>query len=223
MTYTLGDVDWKRFNDKYGFGDMLKDLDQSLTEVDDSFGDQAREFLTQSDPDAVAELLFAEAEPIDLLLYDTNADSVSDEAREVIRDMRDDSGVFYYQGTIKRYEERLAELGVEPIGKATTRLLFTKSVRAYYDVRFDGEVVTCETVVCANGGPASYNDDMLTAVDIDPDAEVDWEPEIIPDHYGVDAVLPVRALSDAEGRTTTYTRTVRVEDAIAAGCGASND
>ena len=223
MTYTLGDVDWQRFNDKYGFGDMLKYLDQSLTEVDDSFGDQAREFLTQSDPDAVDELLFAEAEQIDLLLYDASADGVSDEAREVIRDMRDDSSIFYYQNTIKRYEERLSELGVEPVGKATTRLLFTKSVRAYYDVRFDGETVTCKTVVCANSGPDSYNDDMLTAVDIDPDAEIDWEHEVIPNHYGVDAVLPVRALSDKEGHTTTYTRAVRVEDAIAAGCGASND
>lgn len=222
MVYKLGDVDWDKFGDKYRFGSVLEFLDPSLTEVDSSFGEQAQELVFDYSQEEFEELLFAQAEPIVFYLYDISQSDVSEEAKRVIQEMREDVDIFYDQSTIMRYMTLLDELGVEPVGKERTRLLFTKSVDVHYDIEFDGEVVTCTSVVCANTGPDSYNDDLLTAVDINPDVELNFEPEFLPDYYGVDAVLPIRALSESEGRTATNKRTVRVEDAIAAGCGATD-
>lgn len=224
MVYKLGDVDWDKFADKYQFGRSLDDLDQSLTEYDGESDTSAREDVLDYSRETLNEVIFAQADPVSFLLYDTRRVGYSEEAYELIEKLRCDSNIYLNQSVIDDYRVRLEALGVRPSAVDIARLLYVSNPIAYNTLVFDGESVTCRTYATADGGRSNGRSAVTIAVDIDPHGAVDENPESVVDHFGADAVLPIRLVeSEPHPPQVITTQRVRIEDAIEAGCGASND
>lgn len=224
MVYKLGDVDWDKFADKYQFGRPLGDLDQSLTEYDGENDTNAREDILDYSREELNEVIFTQADPVSFLLYDTRRVGYSEEAYEVIEKLRCDGNIYLNQSVIDDYRVRLEALGVRPSAVDIARLLYVSNPIAYNALVFDGEAVTCRTYATADDERSSGRNAVTIAVDIDPRGAVDENPESVVDHFGADAVLPIRLVeNEPHPPQVITTQRVRIEDAIETGCGASND
>lgn len=141
MTYTLGDVDWKRLDREYGFSDMeagtpFENFDPTLTYAE-WFDTITDEIVWITELIDLAEL----EEEYTVAVFDPPED-MSEEAQKICESI--------HWNDAQNDVNRLSDLGIEPIARVKVSFLYESGLTFKSYVVFDGEEETISHTLAGN-------------------------------------------------------------------------
>lgn len=194
MTYTIGDFDWDKVHDKFGFGYELEWADpessyEEREELVDVLGDDEMISLEQDYSFEIYKELEEPSEEIEKLLSDMRF-SGSDSAKAAAREIK--------------------KLGVQPIKTVTKSLVFVNDLYGQEILSFSGsDGISLERSGDTADSSGGYNDDALYS-----DGRRISISSIAKENGG-DIAIP---LQEFENASFSFEDNVSLEELIDAGC-----
>lgn len=184
MTYTLGDVDWKRFANSYSALDGMLPF-----EGDDKTLTYAEWYANLTEEDvSIEELLdLSDLEQEYTAVIFDSPENMSEEAQKICKSI--------HWNNAQSDVNRLMELGVEPIARAKVSFLYARNLVFERYIVFDGESATIsftlvgDTMSKPNGSEEYIFSGGTRYDDFDFDDDYSYVNELAEEHDGAFAVI----------------------------------